>query len=113
MTVLGQPQHPAMLLIMGLGTQMIYWDPEFCQQLANTGFYVIRFDNRDVGRSSWLTHHPTPSLCALLTHSLLKKRINTSYNLSDMARDSVALLDHLNIQRAYVVGIYPTRNCYG
>jgi pimeloyl-ACP methyl ester carboxylesterase len=94
----GAPEDPALLLIMGLGTQMIAWPDEFCAQLAGDGFFVIRFDNRDIGRSTHLNHIPVPTMRELLL------RRPAQYSLSDMAADAIGLLDHLGIDRAHVVG---------
>src|SRR3954454_360496 len=96
----GDPSDPALVLIMGLGTQMIAWREDFCEQLAARGFFVIRFDNRDVGRSTKLDHLPVPTRGQLLRRD---KRA-ASYTLDDMALDVVGLLDHLEIGRAHVVG---------
>jgi pimeloyl-ACP methyl ester carboxylesterase len=96
----GDSADPALLLIMGLGTQMIAWRDEFCAGLAARGFFVVRFDNRDVGRSTRLDHLPVPTLGQLLRRD---KRA-ASYTLEDMALDAVGLLDHLEIERAHVVG---------
>src|SRR3954452_6097990 len=96
----GDSADPALLLIMGLGTQMIAWRDEFCAGLAARGFFVVRFDNRDVGRSTRLDHLPVPTLGQLLRRD---KRA-ASYTLEDMATDAVGLLDHLEIERAHVVG---------
>src|SRR3954447_4519050 len=96
----GDSADPALLLIMGLGTQMIAWRDEFCAGLAARGFFVVRFDNRDVGRSSRLDHLPVPTVWQLLRRD---KRA-ASYTLEDMADDVVGLLDHLRLQRAHVVG---------
>src|SRR5215212_11123327 len=95
----GDPSDPAMLLIMGLGTQMVAWREDFCRQLADRGFYVIRFDNRDSGRSTKLKGRP-PNLFELITRRPRK----LSYTLAEMADDAMALLDHLEIQRAHLVG---------
>src|SRR3954467_8036974 len=94
----GDPSGPAMLLIMGLGTQMIAWHDEFCAELAGRGFFVIRHDNRDIGRSSRVDG-PVPSL-----HQLLLRDRGAPYTLADMASDSVGVLDHLGIERAHIVG---------
>jgi pimeloyl-ACP methyl ester carboxylesterase len=94
----GDPADPAMLLVMGLGTQMLGWNEEFCTALADRGFHVIRFDNRDIGRSTYLRDLPVPRLRHLIA------RRGASYSLSDMAADAVGLLDHLEIERAHVVG---------
>jgi pimeloyl-ACP methyl ester carboxylesterase len=80
----GDPEGPAMLLIMGLGFQLIHWPEDFCRQLAAEGFRVVRFDNRDAGRSTHLPGH--------------------RYTLEDMADDAVGLLDALGVQSAHIVG---------
>ena len=96
----GDRSDPALVLIMGLATQMIAWREEFCESLAAAGFFVVRFDNRDVGRSTTLDGLPVPT-----TWQLLKRdKRAASYTLEDMALDVVGLLDHLEIERAHVVG---------
>jgi pimeloyl-ACP methyl ester carboxylesterase len=94
----GSSDAPPVLLIMGLGTQMIAWPDELCQAIADRGHYVIRYDNRDVGLSTHLSDLPTPSMLDLLL------RRNPPYKVSDMARDAVGLLDALGIESAHVVG---------
>jgi pimeloyl-ACP methyl ester carboxylesterase len=96
----GSRGDPAVLLIMGLGTQMIAWPEEFCDLLARRGFFVIRYDNRDVGRSTWFDGAPTPKQWEMLR----RKPRRVAYSLSDMAGDGVGLLDALGIERAHVVG---------
>ena len=96
----GERSDPALLLIMGLGTQMIGWREEFCEGLAARGFFVVRFDNRDVGRSTRLDHLPVPTTWQLVRRDKSAAR----YTLEDMAADAVGLLDHLGIERANVVG---------
>jgi pimeloyl-ACP methyl ester carboxylesterase len=96
----GDRSDPALVLIMGLGTQMVAWRDAFCEGLAARGFFVVRFDNRDVGRSTWLNHLPVPSVWQLVRRD---KRA-AGYTLEDMAADVVGLLDHLGIERTHVVG---------
>lgn len=95
----GERAAPPLLLVMGLGTQMVAWPDELCLDLARRGYFVIRFDNRDVGRSTHLSGvSPPPPLSVLL------RRAAPPYGLDDMARDTVALLDALEIASAHVVG---------
>jgi pimeloyl-ACP methyl ester carboxylesterase len=100
----GRAQDPALLLIMGLGAQMVLWDDAFCQGLAERGFRVIRFDNRDIGRSSSLAGPVRVDLPALMLAAIQGKPIASAYKLADMARDAAGLLDHLAIDAAHVVG---------
>ena len=100
----GDPANPPMLLIMGLATQMIVWDDEFCAQVAARGFHVIRFDNRDIGLSTKLEHMRTPSMAELMLASATRLRFRVPYLLRDMAADAVGLLDALGIRTAHVVG---------
>jgi pimeloyl-ACP methyl ester carboxylesterase len=97
---LGQPDAPAVLLIMGVAAQSIHWPDEFCHALVERGLQAIRFDNRDAGLSTHLTDAPPPNLPAALGGDLS----SASYTLSDMAADTVGLLDVLGIQKAHVVG---------
>ncbi|MGO9197877.1 MAG: alpha/beta fold hydrolase [Acidimicrobiales bacterium] len=96
---LGAPEGPPILLIMGLGTQMIAWPDDFCRDLAARGNFVIRFDNRDVGHSTHFNHLGAPDPI----RSLLR-RAQPVYRLDDMASDAVGLLDALGIGSAHVVG---------
>jgi pimeloyl-ACP methyl ester carboxylesterase len=96
----GSPSDPALLLIMGLGMQMTGWQPEFCQRLADRGFRVIRFDNRDAGLSTHLDSAPVPNLGAVLTGDSSA----VTYLLADLADDAVGLLDALGIGTAHVAG---------
>jgi pimeloyl-ACP methyl ester carboxylesterase len=95
----GDPGDPALLLIMGLATQMVAWHEDFCAELVRRGFFVIRFDNRDIGRSSKIKGRP-PTLAQIVTRS----RRAGHYTLGDMADDAVGLLDHLGIAQAHVAG---------
>jgi pimeloyl-ACP methyl ester carboxylesterase len=96
----GDPTHPALLLVMGLATQMLGWRDDFCARLAQRGFRVIRYDNRDVGRSTKFSDVPPPTPAQLLR----RDRKAAAYTLADMADDGVGLLDHLGVGRAHVVG---------
>src|SRR3954454_8647784 len=96
----GEAGRPAVLLVMGLGTQMIAWHEDFCGQLADRGFFVIRYDTRDVGRSTKLSAAPPPTPRELLTRKIARP----AYTLDDMADDGAGLLDALGIDAAHVVG---------
>jgi pimeloyl-ACP methyl ester carboxylesterase len=96
----GDLDVPPVLLIMGVGAQMISWPDGFCMTLAERGLQVIRFDNRDVGQSSHMSNAPVPDLPAALRGDLS----SVSYNLSDMAADAIGLLDVLNIKSVHIVG---------
>jgi pimeloyl-ACP methyl ester carboxylesterase len=100
----GDKSHPAILLIMGLATQMIYWDEQFCKLLASRGAWVIRCDNRENGKSTWLESLPVPSSVALLTNAVFKRPIGAAYLLSDMMKDTLGLLDALHIESAHIIG---------
>ncbi len=100
----GNPEHPPLLLVMGLAMQMIAWDTDFCAALAAKGYYVIRFDNRDVGRSSWFDHLGMPNIPELIQKRLARQPIEVPYQLTDMVEDTVGLLDALGIDAAHVVG---------
>jgi pimeloyl-ACP methyl ester carboxylesterase len=95
----GEPARPPLLLIMGLGAQMISWEEAFCEQLAGAGFHVVRFDNRDTGLSTKLDHLGTPSPFAVVEGS-----VPPAYTLEDMAEDAVGLLDALGIGAAHLAG---------
>jgi pimeloyl-ACP methyl ester carboxylesterase len=96
----GDPDGPPLVLVMGLGAQMITWEDGFCELLAARGFFVVRYDNRDVGLSTWLDELPAPDLAALAGGDLT----SAPYRLSDLADDAVGLFDALGIGRAHVVG---------
>lgn len=100
----GDPADPAVLLIMGLGMQLLGWPEDFCRSLAAQGYFVIRFDNRDVGLSSHLDHLGKPKLLWAAMKHKLGLPIRPPYSLADMARDSLGLLDALHIQQAHIVG---------
>ena len=97
---IGDPANPTILLVMGLGMQLIHWDLEFCEGLAKRGFQVIRFDNRDAGLSTKIDA-PVPNVMKAMAGLPIK----SPYLLKDMANDSFGLLDHLGIERAHVTGV--------
>ena len=96
----GDPSDPTLLLIMGLGVQMLGWDEELCRMLAERGFQAVRFDNRDVGRSTQVKGGPRPDVMAAAAGDTS----SASYTLDAMAEDCVGLLDHLGVGAAHVVG---------
>lgn len=97
----GDPGDPPVLLIMGLGAQMIAWDDEFVAQLAGRGLRVIRFDNRDSGLSTHLDSAGVPDLASALTSGQIPP---PAYTLGDMAADAAGVLDALGIDQAHIVG---------
>src|SRR6478672_4892034 len=95
----GDPDDTPIVLIMGLATQMIAWHEDFCEQLAERGFFVVRFDNRDIGRSTHFDFRP-PTLGQMLRRQVRPEQ----YTLSDMAEDAAVLIRELGIAPAHVVG---------
>lgn len=100
----GEHSAPPMLLIVGLGAQMIRWDDAFCQLLAAQGYWVIRFDNRDVGLSSKFDDSGVPNALELIQAVQKGVSPDVPYLLKDMAADAVGLLDELGIESAHIVG---------
>lgn len=98
-------QGPAVVLIMGIGTQMIHWPDALCDAIAQQGFTVIRFDNRDVGHSTWLRDAGVPDLRVMVARAVFGLRSQAPYTLHDMAKDVVGLLDALGHRKAHLVGI--------
>ena len=102
---MGDPNDPAVLLIMGLGAQLLLWRTEFCEKLVDQGLRVIRYDNRDVGLSTKVTgRHTGAPLAPRMVRSFLGLRSQAVYTLEDVADDAAALLDHLKIDTAHIVG---------
>jgi pimeloyl-ACP methyl ester carboxylesterase len=98
----GDPTAEPLLLVMGLGGPMTWWSPDFCQLLADSGFYVIRFDNRDTGRSSRIHGRINRRM---IVESFMGLKPRTPYSIQDMAGDAFALMDYLGLDAAHVVGI--------
>jgi pimeloyl-ACP methyl ester carboxylesterase len=102
--IFGDAAAEPMLLIMGLGAQMIHWDDDFCRQMAARGFRVIRFDNRDIGKSSKMSGGKRLTPLELLKLRFLKIPVKAPYLLRDMAQDVTGLMDVLGIKSAHLVG---------
>jgi len=96
----GERGSPALLLVMGLGTQMIGWHEDFCRALAERGFFVIRYDNRDCGRSTHFNQVRPPKTLRMIS----RRPGRLAYTLEDMAGDGIGILDHLGIEQAHVTG---------
>ncbi|HUS24597.1 MAG TPA: alpha/beta hydrolase [Candidatus Binatia bacterium] len=101
----GRESDPPFVLVMGLGAQMILWPDEFCAALADAGYRVIRFDNRDVGLSSKIEGVRHPKLAHVALASLVGVRLKVPYTLDDMARDTVGLMDALGLKTAHLAGV--------
>ena len=101
----GDPSGRPLLLIIGLGAQMIHWDEDLCQDLAKRGHYVIRFDNRDVGLSTKFEEAGVPNLVEIFGKIMQGEKVKPPYSLDDMANDAVGLLDALGIRRAHICGM--------
>ena len=97
----GNSADPPVLLIMGLGGQLLSWPEDFCQLLVDRGLFVVRFDNRDVGLSTHLPDLPAPDLAAIQRGDL----VTAPYTLSDMARDTASLIAALGLDSVHVVGL--------
>jgi pimeloyl-ACP methyl ester carboxylesterase len=100
----GDPKAEPMLLIMGLGAQMTRWPPEFCQKIADRGFHVIRYDNRDVGLTTHFDGAPIPTMQEVSARRAKGEPLGVAYTLSDMAADGMGLLDTLGVKKAHIVG---------
>ncbi|MAT62212.1 MAG: alpha/beta hydrolase [Dehalococcoidia bacterium] len=101
---MGSSENPAVLLVMGLGAQMTAWPENFCEQLSERGYFVIRFDNRDVGLSTWFDEAGEPNMSRTYLSALFGRKIKSPYSLSDMADDAVGVLDSLGVERAHLMG---------
>jgi pimeloyl-ACP methyl ester carboxylesterase len=101
---IGSGEGRPLFLIMGLGVSLVFWEDEFCAMLAERGHRVVRFDNRDVGRSTKLDALGVPNVMEAMTALATGRQIAGPYLLTDMARDTIGLMDALGIERAHVVG---------
>src|SRR3954454_14257846 len=95
----GDPADPTALLVMGLGTQMVGWHDDFCRQLADRGLHVVRFDNRDIGRSTHTSGRPRT-----IPEMLMRSKRSARYDLGDMADDAAGLLEQLGAATPHVIG---------
>jgi pimeloyl-ACP methyl ester carboxylesterase len=100
----GDRRHDPLVLVMGLGAQMLLWDEAFCGALAARGHYVVRYDNRDVGKSTWFDQHPVPNPMELMMAAASGKPVPVPYTLDDMADDAAGLADALGFAKADFVG---------
>ncbi len=101
---IGNSSSPPLLLIMGLGGQLIHWDADFCGKLADKGLFIIRFDNRDTGLSTKFEGAGPPDISGLFNALMKGQTIETPYTLNDMADDAAGLLAALNIEKAHICG---------
>lgn len=101
----GPREAPAILLVMGLGGQLTLWPDEFVDALNERGFRTIRYDNRDVGLSTRFDAAGVPNIKWMVVKSVLGLPVRSAYTLADMAADGMALLDHLGVERAHIVGV--------
>ncbi len=101
---LGDPSHPAIVLIMGLGMQLTAWPDSFCRELVERGYRVVRFDNRDCGLSGRAPGKKRANLLLAMAASALGLPVRTPYTLEDMAGDVTGLMDRLGIAQAHIVG---------
>ena len=100
----GDESDDPLLLIMGLGAQMLLWHEDFCEALAERGHWVVRYDNRDVGLSTCFDEAGVPDMTALTASLIAGQPAETPYSLDDMADDSAGLLSALGIERAHLCG---------
>lgn len=102
---LGDKSGRPILLITGIGCQLIHWSDEFCQQLADEGHYVIRFDNRDTGLSTKFEEAGVPNLMEAINTVMRREKVEAPYTYDDMADDAVGLLDALGFEKAHICGM--------
>lgn len=101
----GDKSSPALMLIIGLGGQMIHWDEAFCRDLSEKGYFVIRFDNRDSGLSTRFVDAGLPDIMGMIHARMAGNPVDAPYTLEDMAEDTAGLLDALGIEKAHICGM--------
>ncbi len=101
----GKSSHPALLLIIGLASQLIHWQDEFCQQIADNEFFVIRYDNRDSGLSTKFEGLSSEEIMEKITALFSGQEVSVPYTIEDMSSDAVGLLDEMNIKKAHICGM--------
>jgi len=101
----GDPNSLPLLLIIGITGQLTFWDETLCQQLAQQGHYVIRFDNRDAGLSSRIEEAGVPDIMQIIKTQMKGETINPPYTIEDMADDAIGLLDALRVEKAHICGM--------
>lgn len=102
---IGNPSDRPLLLIIGIGLQMIHWDKDLCEDIAKRGHYVIRFDNRDVGLSTKFDDTGVPNVTEIFEKLMQGEKVKPPYTIDDMADDAIGLLDALGIQKAHICGM--------
>lgn len=101
---IGNKEHPAILLFGGLGWQLVSWGDAFCEELASSGFFVVRFDSRDAGLSTWFSESGVPDIAAMFKDVQAGETPKAPYSIDDMADDAIALMDQLGLNNAHVCG---------
>jgi len=101
----GDPSSKPLLLVMGLGSQMIRWDEDLIDEFVKCGFHVIIFDNRDIGLSTKFEEAGIPNVMKAIGASMKREKVESAYLLKDMADDAVGLLDALGIEKAHICGV--------
>src|SRR5665811_627183 len=99
----GDANDPAVLLVMGLGGPMGWWATDLCTMIADRGHFVIRYDNRDTGRSTKFREHHVSTRD--IVRAYLGQKVKTAYTMSDLADDGFGLLDQLGIEHVNLVGV--------
>jgi len=101
----GNPSHPAIILITGMSAQLTTWPIELCQQVAAMGYWVLRYDHRDIGLSEKMSSAKSPKMLSVMTRLHFNLPIKVPYTLEDMSDDVIGLMQELNIDKAHFVGV--------